>query len=169
MNENILGAGLETLRAIFIAAIICTYIALFFACLVSLLGKGRLFKVFFHYLAYSTPIGIIGFSAGLLTGLGTTSSVGNVIPTILTAIGGLGTYFFGVGAAYRFVIAYCIVILILMLFFGMTLGSRLQFQRTEERIQNSVYIEFRLRNLRENLGLPEQIPDWVASSGKVKD
>jgi hypothetical protein len=140
-------------------------IAVLFSGLVRLIWKRPgLWTVLIYYASFSFPVGLVAFSAGLLTGLSRASAVGSILPASLALIAGLNVYIFGIESRFKLIVGYCIVVFVFMLFLGIETGS---FQRESRREAYLIYLseqEFRIRNFRSNLNLPPEMPSWMFGS-----
>lgn len=123
-------------------------------------------RIFLYYIQFTIPVGLIGFSTGLLTGLSRTSAVGSVLPATLALIGGLNIYVFGTDNKFKIVVGYCVCVFCFMLFLGMQTGA---FEREAQRERYLIFRaqqEARILAVRRNLGLPESAPNWAAPDSK---
>jgi hypothetical protein len=139
---------------------------LFSAVLRSISSERRFVDVLLYYSAFALPISLIGFSAGVLTGLSRSPAIGNVLPAVLALLAGLNVYIFGTDSRFKIVVGYCVTIFVIMLFLGVQTGG---YQREAEREGYLRYLseqEFRIRMFRKNLGLPEEMPAWITGSDR---
>jgi hypothetical protein len=101
-------------------------------------------------------------ATGFLTGIGRNSAaVGSLLPAVLALIGGLSVYAFGTDNRYRFVVGYCVCLLIVSLFYGTERGAFDREWYREARLRTLFEMEKRLQTYRANRGLPEKAADWL--------
>ena len=123
---------------------------------------GREFRRVLYYLfLIGIPVALAGYGVGFLTGISRSSAIGNVLPAVLAAIGGLSVYAFGSENKYKFAVGYCVSLMIISLFFGVESGAFEREQHREDRLKAMFELESRLRNYRINRGLPEKSADWL--------
>jgi hypothetical protein len=116
------------------------------------------------YAGVGLPISLIGYATGLLTGISRSPAVGNLLPAVLALIGGVSVYAFGSENKYRFIVGYCVCLLIVTMFYGTQRGAfEREFYR-EARLKAAFEMERRLRNYRVNRDLPEKVSDWLSLS-----
>jgi hypothetical protein len=137
-----------------------------FAIVVRLISKEPGFlKTWFYYAGFGSIVGLISFGTGILTGLSRAPASGNVLPAVLALIAGLNIYVFGTDSKYKIVVGYCIFVLMFMLIFGIETGSFQREQQHESRLKELSQQEFRVRALRQNLDLPQEMPSWILGTG----
>jgi hypothetical protein len=153
---------LYTLESVAIPAFYGVLIALLFSAIVRLVSKQEAFlRMFAYYACFGLPVGLIAYTAGMLTGLSRAPAVGSVLPAILALIAGLSVYVFGTESKYKVVVGYCVVVLVFLLVLGIETGA---IQREQQHEANLIYLsqrEFRIRNFRKNLDLPAEMPNWL--------
>src|SRR5687767_11101854 len=97
-------------------------LGIIFSAVYSLADKSRTYSVKFKKsiidtFAYSTPVVLLGFISGYLTGISRSPAVGNVIPAILTLVGGFNIYVFGKELKHRAIIGYSVIVFSLLFFY----------------------------------------------------
>lgn len=90
--------------------------------------------------------------------MGRISTIGSVLPAVLTLIGGLNLYVFGTDQKYRVLISYCVVLFATMLFYGTQYGAYKRDVDQEFRLRELIKVEAQLRIIRKNLDLPDDFP-----------
>lgn len=118
-------------------------------------------RILSYYFLAGVPVALIGYSVGFLTGISRSPAIGNVIPAVLAVIGGLSVYAFGSDNKYKVVVAYCVSLLVVSLFYGTQSGSFEREGHREGRLKAVFELEHRLRNYRANRDLPERAADWL--------
>jgi hypothetical protein len=138
--------------------------------IVALCVGGKFGKAFLLYLGVGLPIALIGYATGFLTGISRNSgAIGGLLPAVLALIGGVSVYAFGSDNKYRFVVGYCVCLLIVSLFYGTQRGAFDREFFREARLKNLFEMERRLQNYRMNRKLPDRAADWLLlgeSAGK---
>ena len=114
-----------------------------------------------HALAFSAPISVLAFVSGYLTGVSRGGVVGNVLPAVLSLIGGIGLYVFGTENRFKIVIGYCVFMFAVNLLYGAQTGALERELGREARVKILSEQERRIRNFRYNLELDEQPPAWI--------
>ncbi|MGH6663750.1 MAG: hypothetical protein ACREB2_02445 [Pseudolabrys sp.] len=120
-------------------------------------------------LSYSIPISLVGYIIGYLTGDSRSPVVGSIVPSILTVIGGLSIYVFGTDNKYKTIIGYNVLVFVVMLFYGVTIGTNDRDGYRADRLINLSEQEQRVRTFRKNIGLPKEPPDWIVSGEPKSD
>jgi hypothetical protein len=118
------------------------------------------------YFCAGIPISLIGFLMGYLTGISRAPAVGNVLPAVLTLIGGLSIYIFGTQSSYKVLVGYCASLLVFSLFYGIQNGSSVREGVREPHLNQLFEEEARLRKQRTILDLPADPPTWIVSEPK---
>lgn len=118
-------------------------------------------EIFTQYFVPGIPIALIGYAVGYLTGLSRAPATANVLPAVLAAVGGLSAYAFGADAKYKFVVGYCVSLLVISLFYGVQSGSYEREAHREDRLKATFELERRLINYRKNRDLPDKAADWL--------
>jgi hypothetical protein len=126
----------------------------------------RVLVNFTKAMGYSLPIALLGFVAGYLTGTNQVPLIGNIMQAILTVAGGLQIYLVGQKSRERAFLGFAISSFAVLLFYGAFLGSVEQGLSNEARLASLSEQELRIRNLRQNLGLPVDFPPWVSGQEK---
>lgn len=144
------------------------FIGVLFSIFCKIVENGNSFlSVVCTYFFYGIPISVTGYVTGLLTGLSSISTTSTVLPAALAFIGGINIYIFGADNKFKVVVGYCVTLFVIMLFIGIDNGAMERERGREEYLEMVSQREFRIRNFRENLGLPKDIPDW-SFSGRSK-
>lgn len=156
--------GTAVLAAFGIALLVSLFLALAEAMLRSQNYFKSLIAIVIPLFGFSLPISIIAYVSGFLTTASRTSAVGNVIPAALALIGGLNIYVFGTDNKYKVLIAYCVSLFAIMLFYGAEHGAYLREAGRVFRFEELARQELQIRATRENLGLPKDVPAWLISS-----
>ncbi|HEV7879769.1 hypothetical protein [Bradyrhizobium sp.] len=142
----------------------------FLVAIVAAYVSGDFGKAFMLYLGVGLPIALVGYATGFLTGISRNSgAIGSLLPAVLALIGGLSVYAFGSDNKYRFVIGYCVCLLIVSLFYGTQRGAFDREFFREARLKSLFEMERRLQNYRSYRKLPEKSADWLLlgeSAGK---
>lgn len=115
-------------------------------------------------LSYGTPIILIGYTTGMLAGLSRTGVMGNLLPAVLSALGGVLVYVFGADVKHARIISYCVCAFVLSTFYGVEKGAHTRANEQEVRLQKLMVIEKRLRHKRDLMDLPENFPEWLVRS-----
>ncbi|MGC2074992.1 MAG: hypothetical protein WA728_02960 [Xanthobacteraceae bacterium] len=126
----------------------------------------QLKSVFSLYFSSGIPISLIGFLIGFMTGLSREPAVGNVLPAVLTLIGGLIIYVFGTQSDFKVLVGYCVSLLVCSLFYGLENGSFVREGYREPHLNALFEEEARLRNQRQLLNLPTDPPAWIVAEPK---
>jgi hypothetical protein len=85
------------------------------------------------------------------------------VPAVLTLVGGLHIYLFGVEAKNRIVVGYCVFLFSLFLFYGVQEGAIQREYERADRLERLSEQEKQIRMYRLNLGLPEEVPNWITT------
>ena len=144
-----------------------------FALLFSLAAGRRRFAAavrgnFPQLLAFSLPVVVLGYISGYLTGISRAPAVGNLVPAILSLVGGVGIYVFGTETRFKGIVGYCVMMFAVALLYGTGIGALQNQLGFEERMKLLSDQERRIRNFRYNLDLDEQPPGWIVPGGKDK-
>jgi len=123
-----------------------------------------LFAIFVRLSLFGGPVSIVAYVSGLLTGTSRTGAVANVIPAAMALVGGLTIYVFGSDNKYKILIGYCVSLFAIMLLYGVEYGAFRREADRESRFEELARQELQIRTVRENLGLPKDIPSWIISS-----
>lgn len=115
----------------------------------------------YYLVLYSIPISIVAYIAGYLTAFSRSAAVGTVIPAVLALIGGLNIYIFGTEAKNKDIVAYCICVFAITLFYGAQVGAYRRDADRAIRLIDLTRQEKIIRNIRGSLGLPEDMPPWI--------
>jgi hypothetical protein len=97
----------------------------------------------------------------VLSGLSRAEAVTAVIPAALTLIGVVAVYVFSTEGGSKPQVGFSIAVFVVALFAGAQNGALRRQEGGEYRLKEAFSREFRMRNFRKNLGLPEYIPAWV--------
>jgi hypothetical protein len=137
-------------------------IAITFSGFLRLISKDQKFlPILIYYGLFSIPVGLVAFTAGLLTGLSRAPAVGTVLPAVLALIGGLNVYIFGTENKFKLVVGYCVSVFVFMLLLGMQTGALQREHRREARLIDQSEQEVRIRDIRRRLDLPSDMPAWI--------
>lgn len=135
--------------------------AFIFSIAARLIWKEPFLPVLLFYAPMGVPVALVAYGAGLLTGLSRAPAVGTVLPATLAVVAGLNVYLFGTDSKYKVAVGYCVFLMITTLFLGIQAGAQ---QRDEDRADYLISLsekELQVRKYRKNLGLPDEIPDWI--------
>lgn len=147
--------------AIIMAAIGCTWF------LPS--GKTRVeyfVSVLAYYLGFALPIALLGFTIGYLSGLSRAAILGNILPAVLTLIGGATIYIFGAENKFKVAVGFCVCVLVVTLFYGTESGASARDRGQLLRLISLSEQELAIRNFRSNRGLSPELPTWFFPAGK---
>jgi hypothetical protein len=165
---QLLQPAVVAVLAAFVIAIAVTLYGLIFASDKSAMNTFG--TVLALYAGVGLPIALIGYATGFLTGISRNSAaVGSLLPAVLALIAGVSVYVFGTENKYRFVVGYCVCLLIVSLFYGTERGAFDREYFREARLRTMFEMERRLQNYRANRKLPEKAADWLLlgeSNGK---
>jgi hypothetical protein len=130
--------------------------------------KRSLFELGLMAVGFSIPIIMLAFVAGYLTGISRSSVVGTVIPAALTFIAALNVYVIGIrgsdtAADNRIAVGYSVFLFAFMFFYGVETGAYSREYDNEARLKALAQQEFRIREERKILKLPDDPPDWLWS------
>jgi len=157
--QFLLPASLEVAAALCLALVFALYTR--FA-IPDKSAKKAFWDVLWLYAGVGLPIAWIGYGTGFLTGISRNSSaVGSLLPAVLALIGGLSVYAFGTDSKFRFVVGYCVCLLIVTLFYGTQRGAFDREFFREARLRSMFEMEKRLQTYRANRDLPEKAADWL--------
>lgn len=151
----------NTLEVFSVPIFLGLVIAAAFSVFANYTTKVNIVSIFKYYAAFGLPISIVAYIAGILTGLSRAPALGNVLPAILALIAGLNVYVFGTDNRYKVVVGYSVIILSFMLYLGIETGATLRERQREDVLINLSQKEYRVRNFRRNLELPQDMPDWL--------
>jgi hypothetical protein len=118
------------------------------------------------FAGYSMPIVMLGFVSGYLTGISRTAAVGNLIPAMLTLVGGFAVYLFKTSGKSVVAIGYCIFVFGFFIFYGIQVGA---FERQYKQVDRLIFLsdqERQVRNYRYNHDLPTDPADWILGGSK---
>lgn len=106
---------------------------------------------------------LLGIVTGLLAGFSRTSTMGAVLPAVLSLVGGLAIYLVGAEKADQALIGTCVIALSLDLLIGSAWGAVLRDDFEHEAQSASArkreaLIEVEVRDFRRELGLPAAPP-----------
>jgi hypothetical protein len=110
-----------------------------------------------------TPVVIIAYIAGYLTGASGSSAIGNLVPAALAFIGGVNAYILSTKSPFRSLTIFSIFLFAIILFYGALDGGYDRIAGLDDQLQAQSLRELRIRNLRQNLGLPADPPSWAAA------
>jgi uncharacterized membrane protein (UPF0136 family) len=105
------------------------------------------------------PIALIAYIAGYLTGSSGSPAIGNLIPAVLTFIGGLNVYLFGAKHEYRALSLFGIFLFAIVLFYGALDGGYARVAQCEDYVTLSEH-EREINVLRQNFDLPTLPATW---------
>jgi len=110
---------------------------------------------------YSVPTVFVAYIAGYLTGASRAPAVANVVPAVLTLLGGLNIYFFGIESINRAIVGYSVFAFALVFFYAVQVGGiNREMDRVERLIQLSDQ-EKEIHTYRANRGLAPDPPAWL--------
>jgi len=132
----------------------------------NLIFSGKVFgpefkETFFYLFLGGVPVSLVGYAIGFLTGISRSPILSTVLPAMLAALGGLSVYAFGTESKHKFMVSYCVSLVVVNLFYGTQSGSYEREQYRESRLKATFELEKRLQNYRVNRGLPEKAADWL--------
>lgn len=161
-----------TIYAVLTAIILALIIGLIFSLILALFETRLRFKKFGKSLTgilvpiagFSIPISVVAYISGLLTASSRASAVGSMLPAVLALIGGLNIYIFGSDNKHKAHVAYCVLLFAIMLFYGAEYGAYRREGDRGFRFEDLARQELQIRIFRKNLGLPDEVPDWMISS-----
>jgi hypothetical protein len=113
------------------------------------------------------PVGLVGYLIGFMVGDSRTGEIGSLVSAVLGVIAGLNIFAVSSDRAKRAMTGYGVCLLAVALFVGTLHGAMRRESTREERLKNLSEQEFRIRNHRKSLGLPEEVPDWM-TTGEAK-
>ena len=120
--------------------------------------------IFLALAGFGIPISIVAFVSGYMTGSSRTGAVGNLVPAALTLFGGLNIYVFGSESRYKAVIAYCVCLFAIVLFFATELGAYERESGRVTRFEELARQELQIKTIRRNLDLEKDIPIWMTTT-----
>jgi hypothetical protein len=126
--------------------------------------RRRVIEIAWSAVGYSIPIVSLAFVAGYLTGISRSPAVGAVVPAVLTMIGALNVFVFGVMKSTgetRIAVGYTVFLFATLFFYGVQTGAYWREYGQEERLRILSKQESGIRNFRKNMGLPEDPPSWI--------
>jgi hypothetical protein len=119
------------------------------------------------FIGYSIPVVLLGYVSGYLTGISRTAAVGNLIPAVLTIVGGLIIYLFRTKSDHNIgSIGFSVSVFALSIFYGIQVGA---FQREYRQVDRFMILadqEKKIRDYRLNLELPTDPPNWITGIHK---
>src|SRR5690242_19244484 len=139
----------------------CVLIGALFAAAISRTSGEPFSKVFVYYTAFSIPVALVAYVAGDSTGISRAPAVANVVPAVLTLIAGVAVYVFGTDNTYKAVVGYCVSVFAIMFFVGLQVGAYERDSDQEAYLGQLSEMEFRIRERRKNLDLPDEMPSWI--------
>jgi hypothetical protein len=129
-------------------------------------------------------LGLLGITAGVLTGLSRDSAIGAVMPAVLSLVGGLALYLLGLKHGDAKLVGSCVVALSLSLLVGTLWGALLRSEAEREdaawadarerqktslqRRKLDAIEELELREFRASLGLPS-VPEAQPVAASAAD
>jgi hypothetical protein len=148
-------------------------IAAFVMSLVLSIGKSeaqfqtRLAANFRSVVYLSVPIVILGYASGYLTGISRAAAVGNLIPAMLTLVGGLSIYLFKESSdSFTRTVAFSVFMFGFSIFYGAQVGAYTREYKQADRLIVLSNQELRVRNYRSNAKLPGDLPEWITGAAK---
>jgi hypothetical protein len=151
------------LDSLVLPTLLCLGFALVFAAALRAMSSEQgYWRIFGYYFVFTFPVALIAFLVGDLTGLSRSSALGAVLAAALSLLAGLMVYVFGSESRFKVVVGYSAFIFVFAMFVGVQTGS---YQRDAGREGYLKYLseqEFRIKSFRKNLGLPDDMPVWVA-------
>lgn len=118
---------------------------------------------------------VLGLVAGYLTGLSRESAVGAVVPAVLSLLGGVSAVLIGKTDNQKTSgrVSGLMLLFSLGLLVGTTWGSAMRqavmdFEVSESELIRKSHVEIKVREFREAIGLPAEMPADAASSSKKK-
>ena len=119
---------------------------------------------------------LLGLVAGYLTGLSRESAVGAVVPAVLSLMGAVSAVLIGKTDNPRTSgrVSALILLLSLGLLIGTTWGSAMRqavmdFEASESELVRKSHVEMKVREFREAIGLPPEMPAPDSPPSKKKD
>jgi len=117
--------------------------------------------------SFCLPIVMLGFASGYLTGISRVAAVGNLIPAMLTLVGGLSIFLFKTRSdSVTRSVGFSIFMFGFSIFYGIQVGAFDREYQQTDRLTALSDQELAIRNYRKNLGLPEDPPDWITGAAK---
>ncbi|MGM4887043.1 hypothetical protein AB7813_29625 [Tardiphaga sp. 20_F10_N6_6] len=114
-------------------------------------------------IGFALPISLVAFVAGYLTGVSRSPAVGTIIPAVLTLVGGLNIYLFGIDVKNRSLVGFSVFLFTLFLFYGVQAGSYHREIGREARLIFLSEQERKIRIFRENRDLSPDMPAWITT------
>jgi peptidoglycan/LPS O-acetylase OafA/YrhL len=147
----------EILKVLWPILVVSVLIALIITFLV---GKSNDRKeIFFVVISFS----MLGMVIGYLSGVSRTPTLNNVLPAVLSLIGGLIVYLVGKDSSNRIIICIALFALAFTLVIGSEWGATTrevadEFKHSTQYLERQAFIEREVNIFRKNLGLPPLPP-----------
>jgi hypothetical protein len=117
----------------------------------------------------SVPIVILGYATGYLTGISRAAAIGNLIPAMLTLVGGLTIYLFKESSdSITRAVAFSVFMFGFSIFYGVQVGAYYREYKQADRLIKLSDQEWRVKNVRRNMIPPllEDPPEWITGIAK---
>jgi hypothetical protein len=115
----------------------------------------------------SVPMVMLGYASGYLTGISRAAAVGNLIPAMLTLVGGLSIYLFKTRSdSFTRAVGFSVFMFGFSIFYGIQVGAYDREYKQTDRLIVLSDQESRVRNYRHNANLPDDPPEWITGVAK---
>ena len=135
-----------------------------FAELISTRNWTSFARISWNLLLIGLPIALIGYLIGFMVGDSRTGEIGSLVTAVLGAIAGLNIFAVTSDRRKSALTGYSVCLLAVVIFVGTLHGAIRREDAREDRLKNLSQQERGIRSNRKNLGLPDDIPDWMTTS-----
>jgi hypothetical protein len=146
-------------------------LGIMFASLFSFLGHGLTYQQklranILPAIGYSLPVVALGYTIGYLASSARSGDLSSLIPPVMTLVGGVSIYAFGLDMRNKVVIGYCVFVFSLIMLYGVYVGTAAREVGQVNHLISLSETEKQIRIYRENRDLPPDFPVWML--GDVK-
>jgi hypothetical protein len=146
-------------------------LGIMFAALFSFLGhdltyQQKLRANILPAIGYSLPVVALGYTIGYLASSARSGDLSSLIPPVMTLVGGVSIYAFGLDMRNKVVIGYCVFVFSLIMLYGVYVGTAAREVGQVNHLISLSETEKQIRIYRENRDLPPDFPAWMLGDAK---
>jgi hypothetical protein len=146
-------------------------LGIMFAALFSFLGQGLTYRQklranILPAIGYSLPVVALGYTIGYLASSARSGDLSSLIPPVMTLVGGVSIYAFGLDMRNKVVIGYCVFVFSLIMLYGVYVGTAAREVGQVNHLISLSETEKQIRIYRENRDLPADFPAWMLGDAK---
>ena len=161
----------ELVQLITPSIVLALVLGIMFATLFSFLGHGLTYQQKFRAnilpaVGYSLPVVALGYTIGYLAASARSADLSSLIPPVMTLVGGVSVYSFGLDMRNKVIVGYCVFVFSLVMLYGVYVGTAAREVGQVNHLISMSETEKQIRIYRENRDLPADFPAWML--GDVK-